>query len=72
MLSNCGLELCYGSLAEWSKRHGILPTYPTTERKAVSVIVQSNDPARHELFRLTDHVVSSSCGVVLWLLPREE
>jgi hypothetical protein len=56
------------TLREWCKRHSILLTYPTTETGAVSVIYDG--PDRAELFHLSDFVVSTVSGPVLWLWPR--
>ena len=57
------------NLKEWSEKSGILPTYPTTEREAVSVVVDHQNPHRKLLWDLTDYVVTSDCGVVIWLRP---
>lgn len=59
------------ALAQWSTRTGILPTHPTTERGAVSVVVDHKHEARPDLWHLTDYGVSSVSGIVVWLLPRE-
>lgn len=58
------------TLAQWSKRYGILPTTPTTEKQAVSVIVNPDSEDKIDLFQLSDYAVSSVCGVVIWLVPR--
>ena len=57
------------TFAEWSKLTGILPTHPTTERQAISVIIDLKHPNYPDLFHLTDYVVSSVCGIVIWLVP---
>jgi hypothetical protein len=57
------------TLQDWSKMTGVLPTHPTTEKGAVSVIVD-NPPS--ELWHLSDYVVSSVSGPVVWLLKRGE
>lgn len=58
------------TLKEWCDKSGILPTHPTTERGAVSVILDHSNPHRPELWRLDDYAVSSVSAVVVWLLPR--
>ena len=56
------------SLAEWAKKNGIYPTHPTTEKGAVSVVI---DSGKHTgLWSLTDFEVSSVSGSVVWLVPR--
>jgi len=62
------------TLKDWSDKHGILPTHPTTEHGAVSLIVGAGNAVQHirvELFHLLDYVVSSACGIVIWLVPRK-
>lgn len=53
------------------KRTGVLPTHPTTERQAISVIVDqvSQRKIRADLFHLADYKVSTVSGPVLWLVP---
>ena len=60
------------TLAEWSEKTGILPTHPTTEKGAVSVLVDIIDQRRErtQLFHLEDYFVSSAGGLVVWLVPR--
>jgi hypothetical protein len=58
------------TLAEWCTRTQVLPTHPTTERGAVSVVLDHTHPGRSDLWHLADYVVSSVSGVVVWLLPR--
>ena len=58
------------TLAEWSKVTGILPTHPTTERGAVSVVLNTYDNMRFQLWQLSDYGVSSTGGDVVWLMPR--
>ena len=57
------------TLKEWSERTGILPTHPTTETRAVSIVTDFAHPDRRELWHLSDHKVSSVWGVVVWLVP---
>lgn len=59
------------TLHEWSQLTSILPTHPTTECSAVSVIVDHLNEHRSKLWRLTDYAVSSVCGIVIWLVPRK-
>ena len=56
------------TLQEWSDASGILPTRPTTETQAVSVVIDDH-PFRLELWRLSDYRVYSVSGVVVWLVP---
>jgi len=58
------------TLVEWSELNGILPTTETTEKKAVSVLIDYNHRGRNELFHLSDFVVSSVSGAVHWMVPR--
>jgi hypothetical protein len=61
------------TLKEWSCGTGILPTHPTTERGAVSVLsTRESNPGHTDLWRLDDYAVSSVCGVVVWLVPRRD
>ena len=65
------------TLKEWSELTGILPTTPTTERQAVCVCSTPEDVAHQgtnnhaKLWHLTDYVVSSQAGAVVWLVPRK-
>ena len=61
------------TLAQWSKQTGILPTHPTTERQAVSVVIEPSElnPLYNKLWDLSDYVVSSVSGIVVWLTPRK-
>lgn len=61
-------------LKQWSKRFGILPTQPTTECGAVSVMIDCvNLPVAYQLlWRLDDYKVSSACGAVVWLKPNRK
>jgi hypothetical protein len=52
---------------EWCKRFDVLPTTPTTECGAVSVIVDKPDVS---LWHLSDYAVSTVSGPVVWLVPR--
>ena len=58
------------TLADWSKKHGVLPTHPTTERGAVSVVCDDR-AACAELYHLSDYAVSTVSGVVRWLVPKK-
>jgi len=60
------------TLAEWSESTGILPTTPTTESGAVSVVIDHEHQNRAQLWHLTDYAVSSVSGVVVWLVPKGE
>lgn len=57
------------NLKQWSEAAEILPTCPTTEKEAVSVVVDHNNPHRKLLWDLSDYVVTSVCGIVIWLRP---
>lgn len=57
-------------LKQWSEKTGIKATTPTTETNAVSVVVDQQHEDRPKLWHLTDYLVSSQCGVVVWLIPR--
>jgi hypothetical protein len=59
-------------LSDWVRESGIKPTTPTTETGAVSLVILFTDPNRDLLFQLEDYKVSSSCGVVIWLVPSPE
>ena len=62
------------TLAQWKSRTGILPTHPTTERGAVSMIVADvglTTTQLMELWRLEDYAVSSVSGPIVWLVPRQ-
>jgi hypothetical protein len=49
----------------------ILPTHPTTEKGAVSVILYKEPHQNQsELWHLDDYTVSSVSGVVVWLVPK--
>lgn len=56
-------------LSDWCKQHNIQATSPTSERSAVSVVVDQTHPGRSDLFHLDDYTVSSCCGIVIWLIP---
>jgi hypothetical protein len=58
------------TLNEWKKLTRILPTHPTTETGAVSVLVSLKAPSRPLLWNLEDYRVSSVSGVVVWLVPK--
>lgn len=57
------------TLKEWSKKSGILPTHPTTEKKAVSVVLRIDNPHYQDLWKLSDYKVSSVLAGVVWLVP---
>jgi hypothetical protein len=57
------------SLSEWSKLTGILPTHPTTEHGAVSLLCSVGEPHRAKLWQLTNYKVSTVSGPVVWLVP---
>ena len=57
-------------LQEWVELSHIKPTHPTTEVQAVSVVIDYKNPHRTELWGLEDFAVSSACGLVIWLIPR--
>lgn len=59
------------TLKMWCDFTDILPTTPTTEKGAVSVIIDQFHPMRKELFWLEDYLVSTCAGIVVWLLPRK-
>jgi hypothetical protein len=56
-------------LSDWCDKHNIKQTSPTSERSAVSVVVDQAHPGRPDLFHLEDYTVSSSAGCVVWLIP---
>ncbi len=58
-------------LEEWCNLTKTLPTHPTTEKKAVSLIPDKEGEYYWDLWHLEDYAVSSVCGVVLWLVPRD-
>ena len=64
------------TLSQWCKSAGgIYPTAPTTERGAVSLIVEDDFRQKWQdtysmLWKLDDYAVSSVCGIVIWLVPR--
>lgn len=61
------------TLAQWCKVAGVLPTHPTTERGAVSLIADA--PAQselyHDLYNLSDYRVDNLVGGIVWLIPRK-
>ncbi len=59
------------TLADWCKENDVKHTHPTTEKGAVSLIVEINHPKRADLYHLTDYVVSSVFGIVYWLVTRK-
>ena len=58
------------TLHGWTQRTGVLPTEPTTECGATSVVLSHTHPCRPALWQLADYAVSSVSGVVVWLVPR--
>lgn len=62
------------TLKEWCEKYNVLPTHPTTERGAVSLILHREGPGHTALHELTDYRVSSKEGgeySLFWLLPRK-
>jgi hypothetical protein len=60
------------TLQQWCDRNKILPTHPTTETKAVSLLVDQTVIDRDQLWdlhHLRDYNVTSVCGIVVWLKP---
>jgi len=57
------------NLHEWCRLSDTRPTHPATERGAVAVQPDRASPHRQLLWRLSDFVVSSVCGSVVWLVP---
>lgn len=57
------------TLKEWCDKTGILPTHPTSETGAVSVVMDFADLWTDELWHLDDYKVSSVAGSVIWLVP---
>lgn len=55
-------------LNDWENLTGILPTHPTTEKGAVSVVVADGHHKRM-LWNLSDYKVSTVSGPVVWLVP---
>ena len=58
------------SLHDWASLAQIKPTSPTTEKGAVSVVIDPCHPLRASLWSLGDYLVSSCCGSVIWLIPK--
>lgn len=59
------------TLREWSELTGILPTHPTTEVGAVSVVFDGNPDYHRALNNLEDYKVQATYGgKVIWLIPR--
>jgi hypothetical protein len=59
------------TLKVWCQRNGVLPTCPTSECGAVSLISYRELHGEHALlWSLSDYTVSSVCGVVVWLVPK--
>lgn len=56
-------------LRDWCKLADILPTHPTTERQAVSLLSDSRNPHHSDLWALDDYKVSTVSGPVVWLVP---
>lgn len=59
------------TLQEWSKLSRILPTHPTTELGAVSLLMRRDEnPSLYaDLWHLDDFKVSTVSGPVIWLVP---
>lgn len=60
------------TLKEWQEESGILATHPTSEQGAVSVTIDQFSKYQQGLWHLSDYVVSSACGIVIWLLPYKQ
>lgn len=60
------------TLKEWCQQANVKPTHPTTERQAVSLIATEKKPNFTQLWNLDDYAVSSRCGIVLWLVPKNK
>lgn len=60
------------TLKAWSERSKILPTMPTTEKGAVSVTIGIFHEEWSALWILSDYVVTSASGSVVWLMPRSK
>jgi hypothetical protein len=62
------------TLADWTALTGVLPTHPTTEHGAVSVVVATQAPHFHDLWKLADFKVVTRFQrgdtSLVWLLPR--
>lgn len=57
------------TLREWSQQTGIVPTHPTTEKNAVSVLANESTPQFHDLWHLSDFRVATRRGSVVLLMP---
>jgi hypothetical protein len=57
------------NLQEWCRLSDTEPTHPATKRGAVAVQPDRHSPHRQLLWRLSDFVVCSVCGSVVWLVP---
>lgn len=55
------------TLAQWCEVNSV--KLNTTEGAAVFAIVDQLEPARRELFHLSDYTVSACCGITIWLVP---
>jgi hypothetical protein len=60
------------TLKNWCENTGIMPTDPTSERQAISLVTDSRNPEYAKLWHLADYVVSSVTGPVVWLVPRSK
>jgi hypothetical protein len=62
------------TLADWTEIAGILPTTPTTECGAVSLVIDDFHPCFRDLWKLADYRLDSTYRrrdiVIVWLLPR--
>lgn len=63
------------ALKQWCASADLLPTTPTTERGAVSLVVPADFRQRWQdtyamLWKLSDYAVSTVSGPVVWLVPR--
>lgn len=59
------------TLAEVCAYVGVSPTPPTTERGAVSVIVDVSHPDHWRFYKLSDYAVSTRSGPLMWLVPTD-
>ena len=57
-------------LSQWAEAAGVKPTARTTWVGATSVLSLPGYPLHAELWRLSDYVVSTVSGPVVWLIPR--
>ncbi len=58
------------TLKSWCEKTDILATHPTTETAELSVVIDQTDANRSHLWKLSDYIVTSVAGLVIWLSPR--